>query len=104
MASKKEAEIYIDHILGIDPEFFTHLLKSIQSHSSEAILKKIKVPTLIVGAENDQFTPVWISKKMHRTIPKSELFIMKKSTHAALLEQPELINLRIDKFLREYVA
>lgn len=103
MANKADAQVYVDHILGVEPTFFAHLLKSVQEHSTEAILKKVKVPTLIVGAENDQFTPVWIAKKMFRTIPKSELFIVKKGTHAALLEQPELINLRIDKFLRERV-
>jgi pimeloyl-ACP methyl ester carboxylesterase len=101
MASKEDASIYVDHILSLDPAFFTNLLKSVQSHSTEGILKKIKVPALIVGAEEDQFTPVWIAKKMHRTIPKSELFIVKKGTHAAIVEQPELINLRVEKFLRE---
>jgi len=103
MASKEDASIYIDHILGLDPRFFTNLLKSVQEHSTEEILKKIRVPTLIIGAEDDQFTPVWIAKKMHRTIPKSDLFIVKKGTHAALVEQPELINLRIEKFLKDRV-
>jgi pimeloyl-ACP methyl ester carboxylesterase len=104
MASKDDARIYVDHILSLDPQFFTNLLRSVQNHSTESILNKIKVPTLIIGAENDQFTPVWISKKMFRTIPKSELFIVKKGTHSALLEQPELINLRIEKFLRENLS
>jgi pimeloyl-ACP methyl ester carboxylesterase len=103
MASKDDARIYVDHILSLDPQFFTNLLRSVQNHSTESILKKIKVPTLVIGAEKDQFTPVWISKKMFRTIPKSELFVVKKGTHSALLEQPELINLRIEKFLREKV-
>ncbi|MFO1518365.1 MAG: alpha/beta hydrolase [bacterium] len=104
MANKEDAEVYVNHILSLDPAFFTNLLKSIQAHSTEGILKKVKTPTLIVGGELDQFTPVWIAKKMHRTIPKSELFVVKKGTHAALLEQPELINLRIEKFLRERVV
>ncbi len=103
MASKQDAEDYVDHILKIDPEFFATLFKSVQEHSTEENLKNIKVPTLIIGAENDYFTPAWISKKMNRTIPKSELFILKKATHSALLEQPELINLRIDKFMKERV-
>ncbi|MBL7684851.1 MAG: alpha/beta hydrolase [Deltaproteobacteria bacterium] len=103
MASKDDVKRYIDHILDLDPEFFTNLLTSVQEHTTEDILKKIKVPTLIMGAEFDQFTPVWISKKMHRLIPKSELLIVKKATHPAIVEQPELINLRIDKFIRERV-
>jgi pimeloyl-ACP methyl ester carboxylesterase len=103
MASKADAQQYIDHILSLEPLFFSKLSRSVQAHSAEDVLKKIKVPTLIIGGENDTFTPVWLAKKMHRIVPKSELFIVKKGSHAALVEQPELVNLRIEKFLRERV-
>jgi len=103
MASKADAQQYIDHILSLEPEFFTKLSRSVQAHTAEDVLKKLKVPVLILGGENDTFTPVWLAKKMHRVIPKSELFIVKKGSHAALVEQPELVNLRIEKFLRERV-
>ena len=79
------------------------LLKSAQEHTAEDMLKTIKVPTMIVAGEHDQFTPMWISKKMHRLIPESELFVMNKATHAGLVEQPDLINLRIEKFIQERV-
>ncbi len=104
MAQKKEVQKYIDHIIGIDPEFFTRLTKSVQAHSAEYILKKIKVPFLIFGAEDDYFTPVWIAKKMHRVVQGSELQIVKKGSHAALVEQPELFNLRIEKFIKERIV
>jgi pimeloyl-ACP methyl ester carboxylesterase len=70
-------------------------------YDAEPILKNIKVPTLIFAADQDQFTPVWLSKKMHRLIPKSEILILKKATHVGLIEQPELLNLRIEKFLTD---
>lgn len=103
MASKSDAQEYMDHILSLDPEFFAKLSRSVQAHTAEGVLNHIKVPTLIIGAENDAFTPVWLAKKMHRIIPNSELFVIRKGSHAALVEQPELINLRIEKFLRERV-
>ncbi|HCU26032.1 MAG TPA: hypothetical protein DF383_13525 [Deltaproteobacteria bacterium] len=103
MASKDDAKKYIDHILSLEPEFFAKLSRSVQAHSAEDMLKKIKVPTLIIGGDHDTFTPVWLAKKMHRIVPKSELIIIKKGSHAALVEQPELINLRIEKFLRERI-
>lgn len=101
MMKKEDNDRYIRHILSVDPFFFTKLLKSAQDHNAEELLANIKVPTLIVSGEYDQFTPVWLSKKMHRLIPKSELFILKKATHAGLVEQPDAINLRIDKFIQE---
>ncbi|MFO1464465.1 MAG: alpha/beta hydrolase [bacterium] len=103
MASKTDAQKYVDHILSLDPQFFVKLSRSVQAHSAEDMLKRLKVPTLIIGGENDTFTPVWLAKKMHRVIPRSELILVKNGSHAALVEQPELINLRIEKFLRERI-
>lgn len=101
MVNKKDIDRYIQHILKVHPIFFTKLLKSAQEHTAEDVLPNIKVPTLILAGEEDQFTPLWISKKMHRLIPNSELMVIAKGTHAALVEQPELINLRIEKFIQE---
>lgn len=103
MIDKKDTERYIEHILSVDPIFFQMLLKSAQDNSSEDMLRSIRVPTLILAGEHDQFTPVWLSKKMHRLIPESELFVMHKATHAGLVEQPDLINLRLEKFINDRV-
>lgn len=103
MINKKDTEQYIEHLLSVDPTFFQMLLKSAQDHSSEDMLRSIRVPTLILAGELDQFTPVWLSKKMHRLIPDSELLVMHKATHAGLVEQPDLINLRIEKFINDRV-
>lgn len=101
LVDKEILRQYINHIVNVDPIFLSNLTKSMQQHSSEESLKKIKVPTLIIGADEDNFTPVWLAKKMHHLIPESELFVVKKASHVALVEQPELINLRIEKFLNE---
>lgn len=103
LADKAILRQYIDHIINVDPIFLSNLTRSLQEHSAESSLKSIKVPTLVMGAEEDTFTPVWVSKKTHHLIPKSELFIVKKGSHVALVEHPELINLRIDKFIAESV-
>lgn len=103
MIDREKVDEYINHLLDVNPIFFTSLLKSAQERTAQDILPEIKVPTLIIAGERDQFTPIWISKKLHRLIPNSELFIVKKGSHAALVEQPELINLRIEKFIQERV-
>jgi pimeloyl-ACP methyl ester carboxylesterase len=103
MINRQDMDNYINHLLTVDPVFFQMLLKSAQEHSAEPVLRSIQVPTLIIAGELDHFTPVWISKKMHRMIPNSELLVMHKASHAGLVEQPDLVNLRIEKFLRERV-
>jgi len=103
MVSRKDVQRYVDHVLSVDPRLFTSLLKSAQEHNAEGFLPKIQVPTLIIAGDEDQFTPAWTSKKMHRLIPNSELFMIHKATHAGLVEQPDLINLRVEKFLNERI-
>lgn len=103
LADKKIIREYIDHFTSIDSVFLAKLTLSMQKYDAESLLKKIRVPTLILAASHDKFTPVWISKKMHHLIPKSEMMIIRKATHVALIEQSALINLRIEKFLTERV-
>ena len=101
LADRKAIKQYMDHLTKIDPVLLSKLIKSMQNHSAESVLKKISVPTLIFAGEKDKFTPMWIAKKMHKMIAHSELQIIRKASHVALVEQPELINLRLEKFLRE---
>jgi pimeloyl-ACP methyl ester carboxylesterase len=103
LADKRILRQYMEHFVNVDPIFLSKLTRSMQQHTAESSLKKIKVPTLIFGGEEDVFTPVWLSKKMHHLIPDSELFIIKKGSHVALVEQPELMNFRIEKFIQERV-
>lgn len=101
LVDKRIMKQYLEHIINVDAIFLSKLTRSLQEHDAESELKKIRVPVLVIGADEDSFTPAWISKKMHRQIPHSELFIVKKGSHVALVEQPELLNLRIEKFIRE---
>lgn len=101
LVDKRILKEYMDHITSLDPVMLAKLVKSLQTHDTEPVLKTIQVPTLIIAADDDTFTPVWVSKKKHHLIPHSELMIIKKASHVALAEQPELINLRMEKFLKE---
>ncbi|MBI2981606.1 MAG: alpha/beta hydrolase [Deltaproteobacteria bacterium] len=101
MINREDMNHYVDHLVSVEPILFSTLLKSSQENSAEDILSRIKVPTLILAGEDDQFTPAWISRKMHRLVPKSELLTIHRATHAGLVEQPDVINLRIEKFINE---
>lgn len=104
LVDKKVIREYIDHFTSIDSVFLAKLTLSMQEYDAEALLKKIRVPALILAASHDKFTPVWLSRKMHHLIPKSEMMVIRKASHVALIEQSALINLRIEKFLAERVV
>jgi len=92
---------YFDHLGAMDPRVFVSMLSQVAEHSARDLLPSIEVPTLVVGAEQDTFTPVWLSEEMSDMIQDSELLIIPRGSHVAPIEQPELLELRLEKFFRE---
>jgi pimeloyl-ACP methyl ester carboxylesterase len=95
---------YLDHVSKMDLNLFIRMLKFANEHTARDMLHTIKVPTLIFGAEHDKFTPVWLSNEMHNLIPRSEFQFLKLGTHTAPIEHEDLIELRLDRFLRRHFA
>jgi pimeloyl-ACP methyl ester carboxylesterase len=75
------------------------MLKNASEHTAYDHLPLVKVPTLIVAGTEDTFTPYWLSEEMHARIAGSELLTVPGGTHVAPIEHPELIALRLEKFL-----
>jgi pimeloyl-ACP methyl ester carboxylesterase len=95
---------YFDHLAAMDVRVFTSMLDQVREHTVEHRLHEVNVPALIVAGERDTFTPVWLSRRMARLIRGAELLAVPCGTHVAPLEQPELVELRVQKFLRERLA
>lgn len=93
---------YLSHLTHVDFTMFLKMLRSAGEHSAEDLLEKIECPVLIIAGEKDSFTPPSLSEHMAEKIPKAELLLVRGGTHVAPLEQRELINLRVDKFLRDH--
>ncbi len=90
---------YFEHFSAIDPAMFFRMLRAAGEHSAESLLPSVRAPTLVVAAERDTFTPVRYAEQMARQIPDAELLLVKGASHAAPIEQPELINRRVVDFL-----
>jgi pimeloyl-ACP methyl ester carboxylesterase len=92
---------YFEHMSKLDVRVFFAMAKAMAEHTAADLLPTITAPTLLVGGDRDIFTPFHLTEAMHRAIPGSELLHIKNGSHAALIEQPDLINLRLEKFFRE---
>ena len=57
------------------------------------------MPALVVAAERDLFAPAARCREMAARIPGAELLVLREGSHAALVEQPELVALTLEKFL-----
>lgn len=92
---------YLEHLAVLDMRMFIRTVNQMQQHDAWDLLPTLDVPVLIIGAENDAFTPIRLSRKMAESIPGAELLVLADASHAAIIEQPETINFRLERFLRE---
>lgn len=100
-ASRQDLDMYLDHLNKMDPRVLFRTIEQIAEHDLTEALPAIDVPTLVVAAENDLFTPMHCSEKMVELLPNAELFILAQGSHAALVEHPETINLRLARFFED---
>ncbi|MFZ9886903.1 MAG: alpha/beta fold hydrolase [Myxococcota bacterium] len=100
---RRDFSPYLDHIGTMDMRVFAALARALAVHSAADLLPTLTCPTLIIAGQRDTFAPVWLSEEMHRQVPDSELMVVRDGTHATPVEHPQLLNLRLEKFLRERV-
>jgi pimeloyl-ACP methyl ester carboxylesterase len=62
-------------------------------------LQSISIPILIVVGEEDKMTPVPWSAYMKDNIPKSQLVILRDSSHLPMLERPSEFNRHLSEFV-----
>ncbi|WP_462409047.1 alpha/beta fold hydrolase [Neobacillus sp. Marseille-QA0830] len=85
-------------------EIFIDSLKSCLEVNNISLLKKIKVPVLIIGGQYDSVLPVWIQACMHKQIPHSSFVILRNAGHLAKLEAKDHFNHLLRSFLNQQVS
>jgi 3-oxoadipate enol-lactonase len=63
-------------------------------------LDRINVPTLIVVADQDVATPLAKSERVHNCIRDSKLVVIPGAGHTSNVEEPEMVNVAIEEFLK----
>lgn len=92
---------YLEQVADMDPELFVRMLGAAAGHDASAYLPQVDVPTLVVAGERDTWTPLWLSRRMAAAIPGAELLVLHAGSHVGPLEHPELLALRVERFLRQ---
>jgi len=91
---------YVEHLATMDPDVYFTMLRLAGEHSAEELLAAVRVPTLVVAGELDTFTPRRLAQHMAAQIPAAEYFEVPAGTHSTPAERPDLVNSRIDEFMR----
>ncbi len=96
---REDFQRYWEHASVMNPEVFLPMLQHAGRHDARGSLADIDVPTLVVAAEHDTFTPMPLAQEMADAIPNAELEVIEAASHAAPVEQPDLIAEHIEDFL-----
>lgn len=62
------------------------------NHHTLKLLEKITASTLVIGGEDDIFTPVWMAREIDARLPNNTLHLYPKSGHAFHWENLEDFN------------
>lgn len=89
---------YVRHFAMLDPELWLRMLRLAGEHDAHDVLRAIKCPTCVVAAEKDTFTPPSRAHDMADHIMGATFYMIPGGTHAAPVEQPEILSEALEAF------
>ncbi len=98
-ATKEDLHPYLLHLKSMDPAVMVLMAGAMRAHSATDVLAQIEVPTLVVAAGADVFTPARCSEAIHHQVPGSELVSFADAGHTLPVEEPEALAAAIDDFV-----
>ncbi len=101
-AEREDITRYLEHLGHMDPQIFLRMVSLIADHDAAPYLSELKQPALVFAGERDLFTPLHLSRAMAAQLPDAQIMILADASHAAIVEYPDTINLRIARFLEEH--
>jgi len=94
----KLREIFVKRWCENDPKAYLHALKAFRHWDILDKISKIACPTLIIAAEND-YTPVELKEAYAKKMQNCELVVIQDSGHLTIVDQYEIFNNTLRKFL-----
>ena len=95
MGDKEDSDFFYDRLDGmVETEIFDMIQHPIDPSG-------IQCPTLIIGAELDNYAPLWMSKDLAEKIPDSRYHVATMCGHFGPNHRPEIYNKLILDFLEE---
>lgn len=104
VAPSLDEDVFAESVVAfgsMDLDAYFRTLEGLGDHDAMDVLPTIDVPTLVITGDRDLLTPRRTAEGIARKIPGAQLYVIEGGTHYTAVEFPELVNLRIDRFLRE---
>lgn len=101
LTPKEDIDLYIQQVAEMDPAVLINLIGNYGAYDATSWLHRIQCPTLILAGQQDNVIPLEQQELMHQLIAGSRLDVIKHGSHCPQMDLPELVDLRIEKFLKE---
>ncbi len=62
-------------------------------------LHLIKMPAFVIVGDDDDITPLKVAEKLEKALPRADIAIVKDADHRPMVEQHELFNNMLNKFI-----
>jgi 3-oxoadipate enol-lactonase len=92
-----------DGIISTSVDGFCGCCAAIAQINTLDRLKEIQCPAIVMVGEHDHGTPPAMAKQIHENLPNSEFVLIESAAHIANIEQPEVFNQAIQKFLQKFL-
>ncbi|MCX7674955.1 MAG: alpha/beta hydrolase [Bdellovibrionaceae bacterium] len=92
----KDIEIYTHGVATMDTHTFFTLFRALLDYDGRESVKTIRAPTLVIGGEKDQITPLRYQKEIFDLLPETtpkRLVTVDYGSHCCQLDFPDYVNL-----------
>lgn len=101
LTPQADIELYVKQVSEMDPSIMINLIQNYDSVDATAWLHTVQIPTLVIAGEEDRIVPLEQQELLHQLIPQSQLEVIAHGSHCPQMDLPDLVNLKIEKFLEK---
>ncbi len=96
-----DIDLYMEQVAETDPAVLMQLMENYETYDATPWLHQIQTPTLVLAGASDRIIPVPQQELLRQLIPRSQLEVITHGSHCPQMDLPELVSLRIEKFLAQ---
>ena len=101
--SREFIEIYLNRVGQLGADVFFQLFHEMTRQNITGCLERMQMPSLVMGGFKDNVIPNHLQRTLAGLLPQSETYFMKTGSHVPQADYPEMVNERIELFIRPRV-
>lgn len=98
------AELIGGMLDATNPAGYVAACEALRDSDLRPVTASVRVPTLVIGSDRDESTPLALARHLHATITGSELVVIPDAAHLSNVERPDVFNPVLRQFLDRVVA